>query len=59
MAARELLLDFELPDADDERFARVSEAWAERLHRGIAAGIVTEPEARRCWRRKVYADVAA
>lgn len=56
---RELLLDVELPEPSDRRYAQSVKAWADRLARGVEAGIVTEIDARRAWSRKVVAHVAA
>ena len=56
---REILLDHELPEPDDRRYADAAQGWAERLARGVEAGIITEIEARRTWDRRVKSRVAA
>lgn len=56
---RELLLaapDVETGDHDHDRRLK---AWAERMARGVAAGLVTEAEARRAWAREVARHDAA
>ena len=41
----EILLDPDLPDADDARYKAACEAWAERLGRGVRSALVTEQQA--------------
>ena len=41
----EILLAPELPDVDDDRYEAAATAWAERLGRGVAAGLVTPQQA--------------
>lgn len=41
----EMLLDPDLPDPDDERYQAALEAWAERLGRGVVAGLITQDQA--------------
>ncbi len=55
----DLLLTPLLPDVDDARYTTAVKAWAERLARGVEAGIVTEHEARRVLHRRGVRDVAA
>jgi hypothetical protein len=50
---RDLLLRPDLPDDDDPRRNQVVVAWIKRLARGVKAGIVTEPVARRTMERLV------
>jgi hypothetical protein len=54
---RQMVLDPELPDVADVRYDGACRGWAERLAVAVAAGIVTEHEARVAWRRAVR-DVA-
>lgn len=42
-----------LPDPHDQRYHPAVTAWLERLTVAIAAGIITEPEARSAWQRRV------
>jgi hypothetical protein len=49
----EMLLRPELPDHDDQRYDAAVEAWAGRLGRGIAADLITEPQATAAIQREV------
>jgi hypothetical protein len=48
----EKLLRPELPDRDSPRFDGAFEAWAERLARGVDAGLVTAHDATKALRRR-------
>lgn len=50
---RELLLNPDLPDRDDERRSRAEIAWAERLGRAVSVGVVTRGEAEKALHREV------
>jgi hypothetical protein len=42
----ELVLQPVLPDRDDARYDTAVTAWTERLARGVAAGLISEDQAR-------------
>ena len=48
----ELLLEPDLPDRDDQRWANAVDAWADRLARAVDAGLVTAREARHAYERE-------
>ena len=54
----EILLAPELPDVDDERYEAAATAWAERLGRGVRAGLISETQMMAVIRREVERRVA-